>query len=65
METVFQRLKSNRLANRVFAAAAAVAEACRRAWDRFAAAPDRTASVMRREWTNLPAPAQASHNGRL
>ena len=57
METVFQYLKGNRLANRVFADAAAVAEACRRAWDWFAAAPDRIASIMRREWATIPAQA--------
>ena len=49
METVFQYPKGNRLANRVFADAAAVAEACRKAWDRFAAMPDRIAAIMRRE----------------
>ena len=63
METVFQYPRSNCLANRVFAAAATVAEACRKAWDRFAAAPDRIASIMRREWANLPAPAHTNHNG--
>ena len=58
METVFQYLKGNRLANRVFADAAAVAEACCKAWDWFAAAPpDRIASIMRREWATIPAQA--------
>lgn len=41
----------------------AVAEARRMAWDWFAAMPDKIASIMRREWANLPALAQASHNG--
>ena len=50
METVFQYLKNNRLANRVFTDVAVVAEACREAWNRFAAAPDCIASIMRREW---------------
>ena len=63
METVFPYLKSNRLANRVFADADAMAEACRKAWDWFAAAPDRIASVMRREWANLLAPAHPNQNG--
>ena len=63
METVFQYPRSNRLANRVFAATAAVAEACHKAWDRFAAAPNRIASIMRRGWANLPAPAHVDHNG--
>ena len=49
METVFRHLKVNRLANRVFADAAAAAGACRKAWDWFAAASDRIASIMRRE----------------
>ena len=63
LETVFQYPRGNRLANRVFADAAAVAEACCKAWDWFAAAPDKIASIMRREWANLPALAQVSHNG--
>ena len=49
METVFQYPKGNRLANRAFADAAGVAEACCKTWDRFATAPDRIASIMRRE----------------
>ena len=65
METVFQYPRGNRLANRVFADAAAVAEPCRKAWDRFAAAPDRIASIMRREWAAVPAPVHTNHNGRL
>ena len=40
----------------------AVAEACRAAWERFAAAPDRIASTMRREWVIAPVPAQTSQN---
>ena len=66
METVFQYRRRNRLANRAFAdAAAAVAEACRKAWDRFAAMPDRIASIMRREWAAIPAQAHTDQNGRL
>ena len=57
METVFQYPRGNRLANRVFADAAAVTGACRKAWDRFAVAPDRIASIMRREWVTIPAQA--------
>ena len=49
METLFQYSKGNRLANRVFADTATVAEACRKAWNRFAAMPDRIASIMGRE----------------
>ena len=33
------------------------------AWARFAAMPDRIASIMRRAWTNPPTLAQAGHNG--
>ena len=62
-ETVFQYPKGNRLTDRVFADAAAVAEACRKAWDWFAAAPDRIASIMGREWANLLTLAQANHYG--
>ena len=57
MQTVFQYLKNNRLANRVFANVAAVDEACREAWEWFAAAPNRIASIMRREWAIAPVPA--------
>ena len=60
---IVQYPRNNRLANRVFADAATADEACRKAWDRFAAAPDRIASIMRREWTDLPAPAHTDHNG--
>ena len=63
METVFRYLKNNRLANRVFADVAAVADACRKAWEWFAAAPDRIASIMRREWAIAPVPAQTCRNG--
>ena len=63
LETVLQYPKSNRLANRVFADA--VAAACRKAWDRFAAMPDRIAFIMRREWANLPTLAQVNPNGWL
>ena len=65
METVFRYPGGDRLANRAFADAAAVAEACRKAWDWFAALPAGIASIMRREWADLPALAQASHNGWL
>ena len=47
MEMVFQYLKGNRLANREFA---------------DAAAPDRIAPIMRREWATIPAPAHTIHN---
>ena len=57
METVLQYPGSNRLANRVFAGAAAAAETCRKARDRFAAAPGRIAFIVRREWANPPAQA--------
>ena len=63
METVFQYPRGNRLANRVFADAVAVAEACCKAWDWFAAAPGRIASIMRRERATVPAPVQTNHNG--
>ena len=62
METVFRYPRNDRLANRVFADASAVADACRKAWEWFAAAPERIASILRREWAIVPAPAQTSHN---
>ena len=63
METACQYPKENRLANRVFADVAAVADACRKAWEWFAAAPNRIASIMRRGWAIVPAPAQTRQNG--
>ena len=60
METVFQYLKNNRLANRVFADVAAVADACRKAWERLAAAPKRIASIVRREWAIAPSPPKSA-----
>ena len=49
LETVFQYPRSNRLANRALAAAAA--------------ALDRIASVMRREWAAATAQARTDRNG--
>ena len=63
METVFPYPGNNRPANRVFSDVAAVAEACREAWERFAAAPDRIASIMRRERAIAPVPAHIGQNG--
>ena len=63
METVSQYPGHNRLANRVFADVTAVAEACREAWERFAGAPNRIASIMRREWAIAPVPALNRQNG--
>ena len=65
METAFQYPRGDHLANRVFADPAAVAEACRKARDRFAAAPDRIAATMRREWAAIPALAHINRDGRL
>ena len=56
METVFRYPRDNRLANRMFADVAAVAEACRKAWEWFATAPNRIASIMRRKWAIAPSP---------
>ena len=64
METVFPYPGNNRPANRVFADVAAVAVACREAWERFAVAPDRIASIMRREGAIAPVPAHNRQNGR-
>ena len=54
METVFQYPGNNRLANRVFEDVSAVDDACRKAWDWLAAAPDRIDLTMRREWAIVP-----------
>ena len=63
METAFRYPKNNRLTNRVFADVAAVADACRKAWERCAAAPDRIASITRREWAIAHLSAQTGQNG--
>ena len=60
METVFQHPRAHHLADRVFGLL--LAEACRKAWDRFAAMPDRIASIIRRERTTIPAQAHTNHN---
>ena len=62
METAFRYPKNNRLANRVFADVATAADACRKAGERFAAVPDRIASIVRRERAIAPVPAQTSQN---
>ena len=62
METVFRYPRDNRLANRVFADVAAVAEACRKAWEWFATAPNRIASIMRRKWAIAPLPTHTRQN---
>jgi len=54
--------ENNRPANRVFSDVAAAADACRTAWERFAA-PNRVASVVRREWAVAPVPAQTGYSG--
>ena len=62
MEAAVPYPGNNRLANRVFADVAAVAEACRESWGRFAAAPDRIALIVRREWAIAPVPARNRQN---
>lgn len=62
METAFRYPKNNRPANRAFSDVAAAADACRTAWERFAA-PNRVASVARREWAVAPVPVQTGYGG--
>lgn len=55
MEQVFQYLKANRFANRVFATVAAVQAACAAAWAWLCSTPERVASILQREWVTAAA----------
>ena len=57
MEQVFQFLKANRFANRVFRNVEAVREACAAGWEWLRAMPERIASILRREWAATAEPA--------
>lgn len=61
MEQVFQFLKANFLANRVFPTVEDVYTNLAEAWNRFASQPDRVASITARTWARADAPAEPAH----
>ena len=50
VETVWQYLRQNQLSHRVWPDYDAIVAPCCRAWNALVAAPDRLASITRREW---------------
>lgn len=50
VENVWQYLRQNKLASRVFPTYEDIVDACCQAWIDFTAAPDTIASITRREW---------------
>ena len=54
VEQIFQYLKANRFANRVFATVDAVIAACEAAWKWLCLTPERIASILHREWVAGP-----------
>ena len=52
VENVWQFLRQNHLANRVFEDYDAILDACCDAWRNFLSRPDKIASITRRQWAN-------------
>jgi DDE superfamily endonuclease len=50
VENVWEDLRQNKLGHRVWPDYEAIVATCREAWNWLAAAPDRLASITRREW---------------
>ena len=53
VENLWQFLRQNRLANRVFGNYEAIVEACCQAWNALLANPDRIASITQRPWAQV------------
>ena len=53
MENVFNCLKSNYLANRMFPTVCDARDAALAAWETFAAQPELIASIMSRDWATV------------
>ena len=53
VENVWQYLRQNKLAHRVFQTYEEIVDACSEASADFTATPDRIASITRREWANV------------
>ena len=56
VENIWQFLRQNYLANRVFATYDAIVEACCQAWNALAAAPDLIRSIASRAWAQTVNP---------
>jgi transposase len=52
-EQVWQHLKDNYLANRVFKTAAEIVDACCTAWNKFASMPELISSLTTRLWAQI------------
>ena len=53
VENIWQFLRQNRLANRVFDSYEAIVDACCDAWNALLAIPERVASITLREWARV------------
>ena len=53
VENVWQYLRGNKLANRLYPSYRDIVDACCAAWNDFLAVPARVASITRREWANV------------
>jgi len=53
VENVWQFLRQNRLANRLFDSYEAIVDACCEAWNALLANPDRVASITQRSWAQV------------
>ena len=52
-ENIWQYLRQNKLANRIYASYEAIVAACCEAWNSFADTPDLIQSITSREWANV------------
>ena len=53
VETVWQYLRNNKLANRIYETYEDIVEACSGAWNDFITMPDRVASITKRSWAKV------------
>lgn len=53
VENIWQFLRQNRLANRVFESYEAIVEICCDAWNALVAVPERVASITSRSWAQV------------
>ena len=53
VETVWEYLRNNKLANRIYETYEDIVEACCGAWNDFITMPDRVASITKRSWAKV------------
>ena len=53
VETVWDHLRQNKLANRIYETYEDIVEACCTAWNDFITMPDRVASITKRSWAKV------------